>query len=200
MKYHHLSSLNSLDPLPAIGKPKAVAAAAPVSAAKCEHQWVPVPDSKIHSRCAACGAVTLTEIVATVPVAKTAVESEESDWIREYLSSNMAMALLVGVDLADGSDRSAFWLSRDPNEFFARKQVIDAFERGVAGKTVKFRRYTPGAGLPAMPPAPAPESRFVSVGELPASGLVEVLKIGGTTGYGDASFFRGADVVAWRFL
>ena len=28
------------------------------------HQWVSVPDSKIHSRCAECGTVTLTEIVA----------------------------------------------------------------------------------------------------------------------------------------
>jgi hypothetical protein len=29
-----------------------------------EHQWLAVPDSKIHSRCAECGTVTLTEIVA----------------------------------------------------------------------------------------------------------------------------------------
>lgn len=28
------------------------------------HQWLAVPDSKIHSRCAECGTVTLTEIVA----------------------------------------------------------------------------------------------------------------------------------------
>jgi len=28
------------------------------------HQWMAVPDSKVHSRCAGCGAVTLTEAVA----------------------------------------------------------------------------------------------------------------------------------------
>lgn len=33
------------------------------------HQWVSVPDSKIHSRCAECGTVTLTEIVAPKMVA-----------------------------------------------------------------------------------------------------------------------------------
>jgi hypothetical protein len=36
------------------------------------HQWVPVPDSKVHCRCADCGAVTLTEAVNTVPPAAVA--------------------------------------------------------------------------------------------------------------------------------
>jgi hypothetical protein len=31
------------------------------------HQWLAVPDSKIHSRCAECGTVTLTEIVNPRP-------------------------------------------------------------------------------------------------------------------------------------
>ena len=42
------------------------------------HQWVPVPDSKVHCRCADCGAVTLTEAVNTVP--PTAVVPAAPHW------------------------------------------------------------------------------------------------------------------------
>jgi hypothetical protein len=50
--------------LPGLGAKVVAIAPAPAPHA---HQWVPVPDSKIHSRCAECGSVTLTEIVAPKP-------------------------------------------------------------------------------------------------------------------------------------
>lgn len=48
------------DTLPALGRKVVAIAPAPKPHV---HQWLAVPDSKIHSRCAECGAVTLTEIV-----------------------------------------------------------------------------------------------------------------------------------------
>lgn len=52
-----------------LGPPVRPAAAV---AGPCQHQWVPVPDSKVHSRCANCGVVTLTEMVHVPPAPKPA--------------------------------------------------------------------------------------------------------------------------------
>lgn len=54
--------------------------------------WVPVPDSKVHSRCASCGAVTLTELVNPVPAAKLTPlagddDQDAPDWMGEYLAT-----------------------------------------------------------------------------------------------------------------
>lgn len=79
------------------------------------HQWVSVPDSKIHSRCAECGTVTLTEIVApkVVAYAPTAGGQAMLDRVAEINGQiAQAMGMLptwIGVDPAvPGSDRTVF--------------------------------------------------------------------------------------------
>lgn len=79
------------------------------------HQWVSVPDSKIHSRCAECGTVTLTEIVApkVMAYAPTAGGQAMLDLVAD-INGQIAQAMgmipqWVGVDpAAPGSDRTAF--------------------------------------------------------------------------------------------
>ncbi len=79
------------------------------------HQWVSVPDSKIHSRCAECGTVTLTEIVApkVMAYAPTAGGQAMLDLVAD-INGRIAQAMgmipqWVGVDpAAPGSDRTVF--------------------------------------------------------------------------------------------
>lgn len=76
------------------------------------HQWVSVPDSKIHSRCAECGTVTLTEIVAPKVVAYDP---------RTFVSNGVADALryAVGALFAAPANKTGA-------EFRMKLQALDA--------------------------------------------------------------------------
>lgn len=76
------------------------------------HQWLAVPDSKIHSRCAECGTVTLTEIVAPKVVAYDP---------RTFVSNGVADALryAVGALFAAPANKTGA-------EFRMKLQALDA--------------------------------------------------------------------------
>jgi hypothetical protein len=70
------------DHLP-LGAPERLKAAPAAPKPPCKHQWLAMPDSKTHSRCADCGTVTLTEMVAPkpppAPVPSAQCQEEDDD-------------------------------------------------------------------------------------------------------------------------
>lgn len=94
------------------------------------HQWVSVPDSKIHSRCAECGTVTLTEIVApkVIAYAPTAGDQAMLDRMAETNGSTW-----IAVDpAAPGSDRTVF-----SKHFMAKPAPADEISNSALTATVR---------------------------------------------------------------
>ena len=95
------------------------------------HQWLAVPDSKIHSRCAECGTVTLTEIVAP----KVSF-CPDTGHVAARLAAG-AGQWVVGVDpAAPGSDRTVF------SEHFLGKPYSFVDLLRAPGQAPALRHYT----------------------------------------------------------
>lgn len=75
-------SMRAEDHLP-LGAPERLKAVPAAPKPPCKHQWLAMPDSKTHSRCADCGTVTLTEMVAPkpppAPVSSAQCQEEDDD-------------------------------------------------------------------------------------------------------------------------
>lgn len=89
------------------------------------HQWLAVPDSKIHSRCAECGAVTLTEIVAPKPAAFTFIPNDGL--------TQMLKEIWAAVDAAAGVD-SAFLVRAPEQASPAGKTATEVMMKALASE------------------------------------------------------------------
>ena len=104
-------SMRAEDHLP-LGAPERLKVVPAAPKPPCKHQWLAMPDSKTHSRCAECGTVTLTEMVAPkpppAPVPSAQCQEEDDDALGVCIKP-----VTIGFDLASSfpavrSDTSEF--------------------------------------------------------------------------------------------
>lgn len=112
-----LGTPERLKPVPAAPKPP------------CKHQWLAMPDSKTHSRCADCGTVTLTEMVASkpppAPVPSAQCQEEDDDALGVCIKP-----VTISFDLASSSGVMSLFTTPPTSDFerLMREATVQAVD------------------------------------------------------------------------
>lgn len=99
-------SMRLEDYLP-LGAPERLKAAPAAPKPPCKRQWLAMPDSKTHSRCADCGTVTLTEMVAPkpppAPVPSAQCQEEDDDALGVCIKPVTTAIITLTTKLSPGT-------------------------------------------------------------------------------------------------
>ena len=142
-------SMRAEDHLP-LGAPERLKVVPAAPKPPCKHQWLAMPDSKTHSRCADCGTVTLTEMVAPkpppAPVPSAQCQEEDDDALGVCIKP-----VTIGFDLASSSGVMSLFTTSPTSDF--ERLMREATVQAVPWPTFDPNTYT---AKPA--PKPFPET------------------------------------------